>query len=244
MHFPVLTRTPRCLRLRLNRRFSGPSPGDRKQHPEHFGIIRDMQNAFSLFIDVKGKYDSARMETLLDCSDISNEVRILTLPHRFMFSRPETFGQVRQMLSGAHVVFNLDPSNCLQIDRKMHHLEQVAELRRQGNLPDDHDFAQDLQKLEASYLDEGFYRNIFSLGFPEECDFDLEILKQLIHKQLQKQELMSTEDPIEKQQRMLQLAQELIWETFVSSKDQCFLNKNVKMLFEYAVLQGFDHGGC
>lgn len=243
MHSPVLARTSRCLRFRLSRRCSNAASGDRKKYPDHFGIVRDLQHTFSLFIDEKGKYDTARMETLLDCSETSNEVRILTLPHRFIFSRPETFDQVRQKLSGAHLVFNLDPSHCLQIDRKMYHLEQVAELRHQGALADDHDFCQDLQKMKASHLDEGFFRNIFSLNFAEESNFDLGLLKELVHKRLLEFQNPAEEDS-KQQQRMLQIAQSVIWESFASQKDLCFVNPNVKMMFEYTLLQGVGHGSA
>ena len=173
MKFDVVTKVSRRLRHSLLFQYSSIDKSIKKEREDNYKIIKDLEESFSILMDSKNKYTSFKMETLLECSQTSNEVRILTCPKDFKISSQSVFDKLKNMLSGAELVFNFDPSYFLQIDRKMLHLEEIAELKKQGQIMKGQDFAKELDCVIPSHIDEGFYKNIFRLNFPDECQFDL-----------------------------------------------------------------------
>jgi hypothetical protein len=182
------------------------------------------------------------METLLDETQSSNEVRILTIPHKFILSSNSTFDKVKKLLSGKRLVYNFDPSKCLQMDRKMYHLEQIADLRRQGNEVHNQTFTEELRNITSTEFDQGFYKNIFRLNFSDECEFSLDLMKSVVYKGINSIKGPDSSSEIEENQFFLRKAQEFIWKSFVQEKDYYFLNENIKLMFEFNLLQGFDQG--
>ena len=236
-----MTRVSKGLRSPLIKAFSDKKESSTKEFEDKYKIIRDLEDSFSILMDQKNKYSSFKMETLLECTQTSNEVRILTAPKNFMFSSTSVFEKVKKMLSGAELVFNFDPSYFLQIDRKMLHLQEMEDLKKQGQVMQGQSFAQELECISPSHMDEGFYRNIFKLNFADECQFDLELMKDFIKKTVNEQTAGDLPKGKE-QQHLLRLAQTLIWTSLTNPKDFFFVNSNIKMLFEYTLLDGFDRG--
>jgi hypothetical protein len=242
MKATLISRGVRVLRGNIRRPFCQSASKGETESVDHFQIIRDLQDNFSVMMDKNNKYGSIRLETLLDQTETSNEVRILTIPQKFILTSTSTFDKVRNILSGSRLVFNFDPTNSLQINRKIFHLDQISNLRRDGNQLEGQNFQEQLQNMSSTELDEGFYRNIFNLDFAEESEFDIRLFKSIIHNGVKRHEDGSFPSAQEKSKHLLQIAQFFLWENFISTKDFFFLNSNIKFIFEYALLQGFDNG--
>ena len=225
----------------LLRRVARGTKQDKGGQPYH-DIIKTLENSFSQTFDSENTYKSFEMETLLDCTDLTNEVRVLVTPNKFLLQSPRVFDGVKRMVEGCSLVFPFDPSNSLRVARKLFHLDQVADLRHSGNLVEGQTFKEQLQVVHPSELDQGFYRNIFNLKFAEESEIDLDMLREVLHSKLQPIEQLHFSDEKQKEEVMLRKAQAVIWGTLVSERDYNFVNQNVKLLFEFGLLRGFGAG--
>ena len=125
-------------------------------------LLSKLDQTFTWIFDSQKTRTSFSLKTLLDCTETSHEVRILTTPYQSKLDSLGTFEKVKDMLQGSTLVYNLEPSQCHRLDRQFLHLEMLADARNSGQFPTDQESDELALQMNPESMNPSFYKNIFN----------------------------------------------------------------------------------
>jgi hypothetical protein len=229
---------PVLLQVRLRRAFSR---NFRSESPSQ-DLLLNLEKSYSDTFDSGETYSNFKLESLLDFTETSNEVLMLTTPSNPQFSRTRTFEKIQDALSGKKLVFNLDPSIGLSVDRKFIYLSKMADLKNMNAEFEEDPEMQDLKVMEPLPTNPGFFRNVFNLKFAGETEFEVSTFQNLFREHVRPLTQVEFKDENERALTILQKAKQFIWNEIVPAKQFQFINMNIKMLFEHALINNPPQG--
>lgn len=226
------------LRVCFFRYFSKKSQSE----SNHQDLLNNLGSVYSETFDSKESYSNFKLETLLDVTETSNEVQILTTPNKPKFARTQVFDKIQSALAGKKLVFNLDPSIGLSIDRKFVHLNHIMDLKNMNAEFEEDAGMQDIKVMDPTITNQGFYRNVFNLKFSGESQFEVSTFQRLFQEHVRQFVNIEFDNETERAVAILNKARQFIWNEIVPSRHFLFVNMNIKMLFEHAIINSPPEG--